>query len=441
MNDLKNRLKEIKVTEEKGVDNSESKRELTRLWKRRGREDANDKKIYKKFREHAEEGKERNNNRFRMEYINKLNLNWNILIVLGKKNIGKTYQIHRLIEECIAEDRWVVLLRSTAKECKTAWQPLLEEDISKVKLRQGSNNTYDIIIKPTCPEDCTKRLKKVGFCCSISTLTSYQGSSYPKVKYIIWDECISDGGVAKIRDSDIVGFERFISSIVRDKKDVKTIVFGNLLEKISGMVGDPLLQHYGINPECGCKWIEGKKSHEASVLFINTKEMFTGIDKQGVIGGVDTLASNSLLDNTLTPRGIKTVSMRDFLDSRGKYSLLFTYDTKIVAIHVNETVFTDIPKYLVISIESFNQRRVFTSAVYTNEAPLFNNYSHFVKYVDNVTWSDLIEELNDFCKAGRVIYANDISSLDMNKYMKHFLNNSVILNNENKPWSKQLREI
>ena len=102
--------------------------------------------------------------------------------------------------------------------------------------------------------------------------------------------------------------------MVRDKSDVKTIIFGNLLEKVSGMIGDPLLQHYGIDPTCGCKYIEGTDTSSASVLFINTKEMFKGIESQGAIGGIDTLASEALFTNTLTPRGIKTVSMNDFLE-------------------------------------------------------------------------------------------------------------------------------
>ena len=148
------------------------------------------------------------------------------------------------------------------------------------------------------------------------------------------------------------------------------------------MIGDPLLQHYGINPDCGCKYIEAKQSHEASVLFLNTKEMFQGIESQGVIGGVNSLASNSLLSNTLTPRGIKTVSMRDYLNSKPKHTLLFTYDKNIIALHVHETIFHDIPKYLVVYISTFIERMTFTEHVYTNETALYNNYSNVVEYVD-----------------------------------------------------------
>lgn len=102
----------------------------------------------------AHAGAEENNNRFRLEYVNKLGIPWNILIFLGKKNIGKTYSIHRLIDECIEQDRWIVLIRMTAAEIQKALCPIFNDDYrSKVKIVHKGSGQFDILQIPPQVED------------------------------------------------------------------------------------------------------------------------------------------------------------------------------------------------------------------------------------------------------------------------------------------------
>ena len=326
----------------------------------------------------------------------------------------------------------MVLIRSSMKECRTALQPFCEEEESAVAVAARANNTFDLVLKENTYDFNAKRKKpkKVGFCCSITTLSTYQGASYDKVKYIIWDECIDDGAATtRTTLTSMKMFERFISSVVRNKLDVKVLIFGNLLEKISGMAGDPVLDHYGISVNCGCKYIPARNSSEATILYLNTKEMFKGIEVQGVIGGVQSLTSKALLSNQLLPRGIKLISHANHLDCTPYRCLVFTYDKKVISIHINITPYKEIQSYYTILVEPFNMKTVYSNA-YTNEAPLYNNYSHVLIYVEDEVWADILEDLYDFCSVGRVLYVGEESAIDLNVYMKHFV--PMIIQNKNK---------
>lgn len=345
---------------------------------------------------------------------------------MGKKNIGKTYQMFQLIRQAIAEGRWVVVVRSTVKECITALQPFFEEEASPVRVKQRANNTYDLIIKDsdwTYGEDGHKKRTeptKVGFCCSISSLTSYQGASYEKVKYIIWDECIDDGSLmsGRVTQASLNVFERFNSSVVRDKLDVRTILFGNLLEKASGMAGDPVLEHFGIDVKCGCKYIPATAQHAATVLYINTKDMFKGIDQQGVIGGINSLITSSLLTNDLKPKGIKNITYAQYLEAKPYRVLVFTYEKRKVAIMINAYSLAD-EQYLAVNIGMLNEKHIHAPA-YTHEAPLYNNFSHAISWVEEDVWVELLEELYEYCTGGRVFCVGEHVADELNVYMKHF---------------------
>lgn len=427
MNAIREYLLRIRELEQEGIDNRNREIKLRERWKDRGRENQRDRDLYEQFKKNAALGKKQNNDRFRISYINDLPIDWNILICLGKKNIGKSWNIHRLIDECIAEDREIVMVRVSAKEFETALTPFFDEETSRVRVQKRYAGLYDLVLKPRNQEEFNKRsrLKKVGFCANISGLTAYQGSSYAKVKYIIWDECISDGSTQKLTYNQIKGFERFISSIVRDKKDVKIFIFGNLLSKVEKHSGDPLLNFYGIDPSCGCKYIPAQKNYEANILFINCKDMFKGIENQGVLGGVDDENTTNLITNTLSEDSIKVTNELVFYSSKVLHTLVFTYNLIDIAIHIRETrEYKDLPKYLVVLIKPFVLCDVYGGEnniprVFTNEEALSNTYSQCVCYVEKSDWVDLIEELLSYLQANRVIYANTSSEANLLKYAKH----------------------
>lgn len=423
----RDKIKNIKKIEQEGLDNSDRQRRIIEAWKDRGKENARDRKIFSEFVENAEKGKEENDNRFRMKYINDLNIPWNILIFLGKKNIGKTHAIHKMMKECIEEGREIVLVRSTLKEAETALAPLFNNNPdSPVRIR-CRNGHYQIIKKPTSQEE-EKKPVIVGFCVSITTLTSYQGASYDKIKYIVWDECISDGTNVKINEDQIRAFERFISSIVRDKNDVKVIIFGNLLKKVEGMQGDPLLNYYGIDINCRCKYIPSISEHTADIIFLNSGAMFKGIESQKVLGGVNELIDPGLLTNTIKEQGIKSLSNIDFYKAEPRFALLFTYDSYPYIMEVRMVDMNDAniltnkrePNYLIVKIQTFKEEAIFEGVkVLANESPLSNSFGHVAQYVTDTKWASLVYWIHGYLVAKRVMYADKYSEIEMVRFFKH----------------------
>ena len=93
-----------------------------------------------------------------------------------------------------------------------------------------------------------------------------------------------------------------------------------------------MLNHFGIPIEANCKYIQA--STGAKVLFINTRNMFTGIESQKILAGVDQTTQQSLLDNTISPKGIKTIGKYEFYNAVPKFALVFVYDRRTYIMHI-----------------------------------------------------------------------------------------------------------
>lgn len=433
---IREKIKKIQALEKRGVDNPDYRNILLKNWEERALQTELDLEIWHRFCENAEKGSIENNNRFRLKYVFDLNLDWKILILLGKKNIGKTYEFVKLINRLCAEgDGEVVLLRMQAKEIVTGLYPLLNYDSkSNIRIQQKSNSYYELVHKTR--KDARDKPKRCGFAASINSLTSYQGASYDNVKYVIWDECISDDGNLKITQNDLNTFERFLSSVVRDKTDVKVLIFGNLLKKVSNVAGDAVLNHFGIPIEANCKYIQA--SSGAKVLFLNTRNMFTGIESQKILAGVDQATQQSLLDNTINPRGIKTVGKYEFLDAIPNFALLFVYNKIKYIIHIA------IPKnpdpndkeYWIMNLEIFTDNSLYDYEVYTDDPTIYNNYSNHVLYTKESRFLRKWKSIIKMIKGSQMLYSDDYTAEQSNIYVKHF--ETKILNEEDTvKWKKK----
>lgn len=318
-----------------------------------------------------------------MSYIEDLGIDWLYLICLGKKNIGKTYEYMQIINREVAEGKWVVVVRSQQTEITRALIDQFEdEENCNVCIKSRGQGKYDLVHKFLEDED--GKPLKVGLCASVSSLTSYQGGSYKKVSTIIWDECISDGKGVKLSNDDIKTFERFVSSIKRNKESFKVYIFGNLLAKAEGVLqGDPLLEYYGIPADANLKYIDDTDTEYykgAKILYLNTKDMFQGIERQGVVAGVDIGANIRLAKNIMPEPGEKVVGSVAFYESEPLYTLLFTYNTIIYTLTIAKPQISD-NKWRIVRLAGFNPDILPNCPIFTNEVALFNAYKSCVKYV------------------------------------------------------------
>lgn len=264
-----------------------------------------------------------------------MNIPWQILICLGKKGIGKTYEIMMLLNRAVLEGFKVVYVRNTVKDATSALERQLnDDDRSAVRVKSRGMGIFDLEAKYE-KDDLGKPIK-VGYFASITSLTCMQGGSYDGVRYIIWDECINDDKNVKLVPAQVYAFERFMSSVVRKKKDCKVLIFGNLLKKETEVVGDTLLDHYGINTSCDCKYIPDPEVKHSGLLFINTKSMFQGIEKQGLLLGVDKDRNDALLSNDPEFNDYKVCGMPFYLECEPYMSLLFTYNTEEIKLSIRK---------------------------------------------------------------------------------------------------------
>lgn len=301
----------------------------------------------------------------------------------------------------------------------TAVRPQFEEDLSNVRLQGRGQGHFDFVHKHiTDPE--TGKPQKVGFYASISSLHKYQGASYEKIRLIIWDECVNDNSNVKITAAQMAAFDRFISSMVRDKKGVKVILSGNLLGKSSDMYGDPVLNHYGLSTELNLKYLPAKDRSRANILYINTGNLFKGIEAQGVLGGVNELKNLELLENKVKSKGIKTLDEYDYLNANPLYALVFTYNAIKKVVYISELGNSI---FWIIKMEDFNEYSIYgfkKNKIYTDEEPLANEYSHALSLVDKSGWADAWEALIAMFGANRIYYNSQETGQDITQIVKHY---------------------
>ncbi len=213
------------------------------------------KRLEKKYREIIKD-----KTYFEIDDVNKLNVDWKILFVLGKKNIGKSYQLRKLLTE-LKEDERVVFGRYSKGELdvlKTSWN--LDESfpfgVKGEKIIDKKTGRY--------------RGQLVKF----KNLQTSASMNYDGVKYIIFDEIIPLDPKL-ITKAQVEAFIKFLSNVERNKSDLKVLLFGNN----NGI--NELMNAFNLGVADFLIW---KK--DIKMLYINTFELFKGIESQEITAGI-----------------------------------------------------------------------------------------------------------------------------------------------------------
>lgn len=121
----------------------------------------------------------------------------------------------------------------------------------------------------------------------------WQGGNWDRVKFWYWDECNSiEGG---LNHDVFLRLNVFLSSMIRDKKNVKGLMTGNLLEK-----SNIFLERLGVGSRTRLKIFKVHKDNDprkevlSTMLYINTGDLFKGIESQSG------LASQFLTEKEMT---------------------------------------------------------------------------------------------------------------------------------------------
>ena len=204
----------------------------------------------KSDRDLAEVEKPKNTpNFYTLERILDENADYNIIV--GERGNGKTYAVQKyLIEQFLENGSQCFLLRRWMEDVKQSnaqnfWDGNLLSNLSDMSkgrftsiILRGTKYiavSYDDKGKPIIDDTNT-----VGYVWDVNEAERLKGQSFPFVRNIVYEEFISLSERGYIAD-EIPMFLNIVSTIVRDRTDVKIWLLGNTVNPYN-----PFFAHFGI---------------------------------------------------------------------------------------------------------------------------------------------------------------------------------------------------
>lgn len=367
--DKKHFIKQVKQIKE-SLKNSENTELEKQLWN----------KFLKNVKEDQKEDEKETfdiggKGKFKLKHIEDLNVDFDILFVYGKKGIGKTVQLGRLVDK-IAEEHpegIVVLLRNTGKELDALQKQLATSENWPIFLK--GHTLYHKYKKKG------RSRRYMGFATYLTgeALRGAQGPEYKNVKAIIWDECNYTGSQFGISLKELTKFIVFVSSIVRDNKDVKFYLFGNYLRNEDSSTTNIFLESAGIDPESRLKLIEfdtEDKKDKTRLLYINTGNLYRGIESQKYVGIFGKKIVQDLNDNLPAATSSKLVNLKDFLEAEPIWAFVFNLEREELVIYFAKTYIssTSLPHFI-CRVEQYDHDRQYLFLPFTDNEHIYNKYT------------------------------------------------------------------
>lgn len=176
----------------------------------------------------------------RLKYVsaNKLKkIECDYLLLLGERSNGKSYAVKSLIlSECYKTGCEFVYLRRFELDIKDSLCVNYFADTPVNEITNGEYTLVDVFRKgiyfANVDEKTGKvvRGQKIGYCHALSGAEHYKSLSFPKVKYIDFEEFISMDGNFLYQEAESKLFH-YVSTIFRHRKG-KVFLVGNTLSRI-----------------------------------------------------------------------------------------------------------------------------------------------------------------------------------------------------------------
>lgn len=158
------------------------------------------------------------------------------IMVIGARNNGKSYAVKSLLlNDCYKNDNEFIYLRRYSLDIKDSTCELYFADCPVSEITKGEYTTISVYRKQIFLaniDDSGKvvRGKRIGYCHALSSAEHYKSLSYPKVKYIDFEEFISQDGQYLFQEAEYKLFH-YVSTIFRSRKG-KVFLIGNTLSRI-----------------------------------------------------------------------------------------------------------------------------------------------------------------------------------------------------------------
>lgn len=370
-------------------------------------------------------------NKFRFRHIDNLGIPYDVFFMYGKKGIGKTVQIREYCRKLFKEDpkAEIFLIRNTKEEMVA-----LEAQINSSTGDPNKDWPCLIANERLYERDSRKRkngsLRICGYATYVSAsgLVKWKGGEFPNIRAIIWDECNNESEVFKLDKSAFLKFINFISSIVRDKKNVKIFMFGNLLRNSDGTVNNPILRAMGIDQQAELKLITVDSldgTNKTNIIYWNSLDAYQGIEK----GKLTTIFRNvditELGSNAPAPLVNKILSDAEWVDCIPLRAWIFTYKKQKYCLFFGyfQYINSDQEKhpcgaYYAVRIESYDPNITYGYFLCSDEVSIRNNNPGLVQYIEKSDVKDLLEDIHDLAEMGRIWYGTEETEKLFTELMK-----------------------
>lgn len=181
-----------------------------------------------------------------------MNENADYNIIIGERGNGKTYAIQKhLIETFLATGKQCFMLRRWMDDVKPSIAQNFWDGNLLSQLSDMSNGRFTSIVYRNSKYICVSYDDKgkpiiddnntIGYIWDVNESERLKGQSFPNVQNIVYEEFISLATLGYI-PNEITYFLNIISTIVRDRTDVKIWLLGNTVNPYN-----PYFEHFGIN--------------------------------------------------------------------------------------------------------------------------------------------------------------------------------------------------
>lgn len=336
----------------------------------------------------------KNKKYFELEDVDKLNCNYNILFFLGKKNIGKTYQLLKLLKSLKPGEK-IIYGRYSDSELKALKQEW--NNTPSIPFKIKGNDLYDKEEK----DEKGKELHR-GKLVKFKNLQNTASMQFEGYKLIIFDEIIPYNA-SEMKESEVNTFFLFLSNVERNKDNLKIYLFGNnnganpLMSKLKISLTDDLIY-----------------KEDIKLLFINSKSLYKGIEGQKITSNLLKYAQNmldALLDNRPLSISDRQITDLDVIDAfEPMLVVVDNYEVFCIKKKIVTYAGYDVELYLLKYDAYFNSVTAIndyqTNLIVTFDEYTSNKYDNVI-FIDNSTAIGIYNDMMNLIKAKRLYFENE----------------------------------
>lgn len=351
-------------------------------------------------------------------------------VIFGERSNGKSYAVENYIlkQYCETGKQGAIIRRwhedFKGKRGQAVYSPLVSNDlISKYTGGEWTGVYYYSAQWFLCrkdPEDSTKIIKDIKPFCYAFAITEMEhdkSTSYPDVTTVLFDEFITRGGYV---NDEFVLFMNTLSTIIRDRDDVKIFMLGNTVNKYCPYFSEMGLTHAMSMPQgtidvytygdsdlrvaveyCGAKDKKGiiKPHRKKSDLYF----AFNNPRLQMIKSGSWELPLYPHRPCEFTPKDIKFIYFIKFKDKLLQCEIIMTGKYNFTFIHPKTTPLQKPDKDLIFDTEAsplYNMARKINQgmnkrSIVSKIIDYYNNDKVF--FSDNNT-GDILQNYLDWCR-------------------------------------------